>query len=68
MERHYFTPAERTTTSVGHALIAWGVSLAGVAALALMIGLPADPWAVPWLIAVQLIAPWLAVVMSGGMS
>jgi trk system potassium uptake protein TrkH len=65
MERHHFTPVGSRTPSLRRALLAWAIALLGVAALALETGLPAEPWAGPWLLALQLVAPWLAVVVSG---
>lgn len=65
MERHHFTPASDPTTSARRALLAWGLALTGVAALALKAGLPASPATGPWLVALQVFMPWLAGVVSG---
>lgn len=65
MERHHFTPASDPTTSARRALLAWGLAIVGVAALALRVGLPAGPAAGPWLVALQAFMPWLAGVVSG---
>ncbi|MFI4881132.1 MAG: TrkH family potassium uptake protein [Phycisphaerales bacterium JB064] len=68
MERHHFTPFNTTTPGIGRALLAWLVSLLGPAALAIDAGFQTPPTVSPWLIVLQLIAPWCSVVITADLA
>ncbi len=65
MERQHVRFQTTDTPAPRRALLAWGLALLGAAALALDIGLPAAPWATPWLVAAQIILPWASSVVMG---
>lgn len=65
MERHQVRPPSPHAPGPRRALAALGVAGLGVVALALDAGLPAAPWAGPWLVLAQVLFPWLASNLTG---
>ncbi|MFI4916037.1 MAG: TrkH family potassium uptake protein [Phycisphaerales bacterium JB060] len=68
MERLHTKPLSPNTVGPRRALAALGVAILGVTALALDAGLPAAPWASPWLKIAQIVLPWFASNIMGGIA